>query len=74
MMNVRDIEEFRAIFFIVPLGPVENYSGRVWLIGRIAHAGIFFCSVENNHGLFLLEEPGSDSAIKIGSRFIRIGF
>jgi hypothetical protein len=34
----------------------------------------YFCSVEKNHGLILLEEPGSDSAIKIGSRLIRIGF
>ena len=33
-----------------------------------------FCSVENIHGLILLEEPGSDSVIKIGSRLIRIGF
>jgi len=32
------------------------------------------CSGETIHGSILPEEPGSGSAIKIGSRLIRIGF
>jgi hypothetical protein len=34
----------------------------------------YVCSAETIHGLILPEEPGSGSAIKIGSRLIRIGF
>ena len=35
---------------------------------------LLFCPVENIHSSILPEDPGSGSAIKIGSRLIRIGF
>jgi hypothetical protein len=52
----------------------QNFSIRVRLKIKNQSPVENFCSVENIHGLILPEEPGSGSALKIGSRLIRIGF